>query len=98
MESRFFRSRTLVAGWRIRARSCRPVLAAVVAHALLGIAILAQAPAPSERTRLDAAARRTTERLRTLQREADALAAQERTLLVELRKLEVDRQIAVETL
>ena len=51
-----------------------------------------------ERDRAAAAAKRTEDRLRALHREADALAAQERTVLVELRKLEVDRQISVEQL
>ncbi len=44
------------------------------------------------------AAKRAEERMRALQREADELLARERTLLVELRKLEVDRQIKVEEL
>ena len=52
----------------------------------------------TERDRAAAAAKRTEDRLRALQREADALAAQERTVLVELRKLEVERQISVEQL
>ena len=56
------------------------------------------AQTPSDRERTDAAAKRTADRLRALQREADALAAQERTLLVDLRRLEVQRQIAVEHL
>jgi septal ring factor EnvC (AmiA/AmiB activator) len=64
----------------------------------LSWAVLGQAPAPSERERAEASSKRTADRLRSLQREADALAAQERTLLVELRKLEVERQIAVENL
>lgn len=58
----------------------------------------AQTPAPSDRDRLDQAAKRTSDRLRSLEREADSLAAQSRTLLNELRKLEVDRQIAIEHL
>jgi septal ring factor EnvC (AmiA/AmiB activator) len=62
------------------------------------LAAPAQTPQPSDRERADAAAKRTADRLRSLQREADALAAQERTLLVDLRKLEVDRQISVEQL
>ena len=61
--------------------------------AALGAQLAAQAPLPADRA---AAARRSEERLRSLQREADTLAAQERTLLAELRKLELDRQIAVE--
>jgi septal ring factor EnvC (AmiA/AmiB activator) len=39
---------------------------------------------------------RVAERIRALQREADALATQEKTLLVELRKLEVERRIKAE--
>jgi septal ring factor EnvC (AmiA/AmiB activator) len=41
----------------------------------------------------DDLSRRASERLGVLQRESDALATEERTLLVELRKLELDRQI-----
>jgi len=68
---------------------------------LLAVAIVplvAQTPVPQDRDRAAAAAKRTEDRLRALQREADALAAQERTVLMELRKLEVDRQISVEQL
>ena len=46
----------------------------------------------------EAAAQRAQERIQALQKEADALASQEQTLLVELRKLEVERQIRVEQL
>ena len=42
------------------------------------------------------ATQRASERIRALQREAEALVAQESQLLVELRKLELDRQIKVE--
>jgi septal ring factor EnvC (AmiA/AmiB activator) len=59
--------------------------------------ITAQTPTP-DRDRAAAAAKRTEDRLRALQREADALAAQERTVLVDLRKLEVERQISIEQL
>lgn len=41
----------------------------------------------------DGAAQRVAERLRALQREADDLASREKTLLVELRQLELQRQI-----
>ena len=40
--------------------------------------------------------RRAAERIRALQREADELLARERTLLDELRKLEIERQLKVE--
>jgi murein hydrolase activator len=52
----------------------------------------------SDRARTEAQARRATERLRALQQEADALATQERTLLGDLRKLELDRQLKTEEL
>ena len=59
-----------------------------------------QTPAPQERDRsaTAAAARRAEDRLQTLRKEADALAAQQRTLLADLRRLEVERQISVEQL
>ncbi len=43
-------------------------------------------------------ARRATDRLQALQREADRLASEERTLLGDLRKLEIERQIRSEEL
>ena len=64
-------------------------------HSILGMAMLvvsigrAQAPA-------DPSARRVTDRIRGLQQEATQLAGQARTLLVELRALEMDRDLRVE--
>ena len=49
-----------------------------------------------DRARTEASARRATERLQALQREADQLASDERTLLNDLRTLEVERQIRTE--
>lgn len=63
----------------------------------VGAALAAQAPGPPADT-ADAARQRAAERIRALQRESDALAKQERTLLVELRKLEVDRALKTEEL
>lgn len=54
------------------------------------VALSAQTPT---RPQAEAEMRRARERIRELRREADALAAQERTLLVELRRLEVDREL-----
>ncbi len=72
--------------------------AAAGLSALAATALLAgQAPAP-DRAAADAAAKRAGERIRALQRESDALAKQERTLLVELRRLEVDRALKAEEL
>jgi septal ring factor EnvC (AmiA/AmiB activator) len=72
-------------------------LACIVALGL-GVAAQTPAPPPQDRARADSATRRVTDRLRALQQEADALASQEKTLLVELRTLEVERQIKVEQL
>jgi len=74
-----------------RTRSVRAALAAIVA-ALIATAH-AQTP---ERAAADAMARRVNERIRALQAEADRLASQSRTLLGDLRKLEIQRDIATE--
>ena len=58
----------------------------------------ASAQAPADRSQTEAQSRRAAERLAGLQREAESLATQERTLLAELRKLELDRAIKVEQL
>jgi len=65
--------------------------AIVVTAALLG----AQG---SDRARTEAQARRVSDRLQALQREADALASQERSLLVDLRKLELAERLKAEEL
>src|SRR5262245_17870511 len=62
---------------------------------LLGAATL-MAQRPSDRARTEALARRAGERLQALQREAERLASEESSLLNDLRKLEVDRQIKSE--
>jgi septal ring factor EnvC (AmiA/AmiB activator) len=61
----------------------------------LSLALQAQ---PSDRPRAEVMTQRATDRLQTLQKEADRLAAEERTLLGDLRKLEVERQIKAEEL
>jgi murein hydrolase activator len=48
--------------------------------------------------RAQSPAERASERIRALQREAEALVAQESQLLVELRKLELERQMKIEEL
>jgi len=62
---------------------------------ILVVPAFAQQP---DRARTEALARRATERLQSLQREADRLATQERTLLGDLRTLEIDRQLKSEEL
>jgi septal ring factor EnvC (AmiA/AmiB activator) len=66
-----------------------------VAIGLAGLALMARAPMaqPAERERTESLSRRAADRLQALHREADALAAQERTLLGDLRRLEVEREI-----
>jgi septal ring factor EnvC (AmiA/AmiB activator) len=74
-----------------RVASCAALCAAAVAWGVV-------ATAQDERARREALAARAAARLEALHREADRLASQERTLLGELRKLEVDRQIRLEEL
>src|SRR5262245_49891660 len=52
--------------------------------------------AAQQRPAADTMARRINERIRTLQAEADRLASQARTLLGDLRQLELQRDIATE--
>jgi septal ring factor EnvC (AmiA/AmiB activator) len=66
-----------------------------LAAALVLVAAVTSAQQP-DRAGTEALARRATERLQALQREADRLAVQERTLLGELRKLEIERQLRSE--
>jgi septal ring factor EnvC (AmiA/AmiB activator) len=72
-------------------RSCSLLLSALV------VPIVAVQPQP-ERARTEALARRAGDRLVALQREADRLAAEERTLLNQLRTLEVERELRIEEL
>src|SRR5215210_4714217 len=52
----------------------------------------------NERARTEAQARRASDRLQALQREAAELAAEERSLLTDLRRLEVERDLKTEQL
>jgi septal ring factor EnvC (AmiA/AmiB activator) len=52
----------------------------------------------SDRALTESQARRASERLVALQREADALASEQRSLLVDLRRLEVERNLKAEQL
>src|SRR3954463_2344198 len=71
---------------------------ALVASLLFVVCALPGAAQPTERARTEALSRRASERLQALQREADKLTADEKTLLNDLRKLEVDREIRAEEL
>ena len=70
----------------------RPVTVATAAVLVL-LSAASAAAQTSDRARAESQARRASERLLTLQREADALAVQQRTLLVDLRRLEVERDL-----
>lgn len=65
---------------------------------VLASACVALAQAPADRSQTEALSTRAAERLAALQHEAESLATRERSLLAELRKLEIDRAIKVEQL
>ena len=67
--------------------------------ALLVLAVTTQLPVkPPDQLRTEQLARRAGERLQALQREADRLASEERSLLGDLRRLEIERQLKAEEL
>ena len=66
--------------------------------ALIVVSFAALAGQQNDRARTEALAARAGQRMEALHREADQLASQERTLLGDLRKLEVERQIKIEDL
>jgi septal ring factor EnvC (AmiA/AmiB activator) len=71
-------------------------------HRALSCAVLtftlcaAAAAQDSDRARADAQAQRVNDRMRALQAEADRLTGEARTLLVELRELEIEEQLQTE--
>ena len=64
---------------------------------VLSTSLVLHAQTP-DRARTEAQARRASERLQALQREAEELVARERSLLIDLRRLEVERDLKTETL
>jgi murein hydrolase activator len=79
-------------------RGASPLAAATLLVAAT-LSLSAQSPASTaDQSAADAASKRAADRIRALQKESDALASQERTLLVDLRKLEVDRELKTEEL
>ncbi len=71
----------------------RRVRATCVVVLALSIAVGAQTP---DRGRTEGEARRVNDRIRALQSEADRLAGQARTLLGDLRQIEIERELQVE--
>ena len=90
MESRFSERRTTQNTRNTQSRRFSAVSAVSAFIVVASVVGLAQTP---DRGQTEALARRATERLQALQREADRLASEERTLLGELRKLEIERQL-----
>jgi hypothetical protein len=76
-------------------RTLRNVFSAIFAFSAVFSGFAQTLP---ERARTEALARRAAERLQALQREADRLASDERTLIGDLRKVELERQIKAEEL
>jgi septal ring factor EnvC (AmiA/AmiB activator) len=62
---------------------------------VVAAACVAMAQTPADRAQTESLARRAAERLAALERESESLATQERGLLAELRRLELDRAIKV---
>ena len=92
---------------RVASAFRRKIFVAFVAIALESATFAQTPPSPADRTpasaeasarQAEAQAKRAAARIAALQREAESLARQERTLLGELRKLEVEREIRVEEL
>jgi len=78
-----------------RLKSRAPAVALLIFAVTICVPLTAQ---QNDRARTEALARRAGDRLASLQREADRLAAEESTLLNQLRKLEVDRELRAEEL
>jgi septal ring factor EnvC (AmiA/AmiB activator) len=78
--------------------TARRAVILAVALALPGAFSSRLAAQGSDRARIEAQARRAAERLQALNEEADRLAREARTLIGDLRKLEIERQIRTEEL
>src|SRR5713226_225807 len=87
-------------GWGLGTQSARSPQSKVffAVSAVFAFLIAAVGAQQSDRARTEALARRATERLQALQREADRLASEERTLIGDVRKLEIERQLKAEEL
>jgi septal ring factor EnvC (AmiA/AmiB activator) len=85
--------------WGLGPQKTQRIVFSAFVSAIFAISAVFSASAQTpERARTEALARRAAERLQALQREADRLASDERTLLGDLRKLEVERQIRADEL
>lgn len=82
-------------GFARRARRARPTGALLLA-CLLSVVTGQASAQQTDRQRAEALAKRANDRIRALHAEAEQLARQERTILVELRQLDLDRQVKAE--
>jgi septal ring factor EnvC (AmiA/AmiB activator) len=80
------------AAWQRAARAA----SAAAAGMLLAAVVLAGGGGPQDPATAEAMARRAAARIKDLRSEADSLASRERTLLEDLRKLEVERDLRAE--
>jgi septal ring factor EnvC (AmiA/AmiB activator) len=82
--------------WRRHSAQLTSVDGRLIAAVLVltGVSVIAQ----NDRARTEEQAQRAGERLQTLQREAAELASEERSLLTDLRRLEVERDLKTEQL
>ena len=78
-------------------RTQRIVFSVFFAFSAVSSSVVGTTQTP-DRARTEALARRATERLQALQHEADRLASEERTLIGDVRKLEIQRQLKAEEL
>src|SRR5215831_7226637 len=72
----------------------KTISACFACSALIAVVVAQQ----NDRARTEALARQAGDRLQALQREADRLASEERNVLGDLRKLEIERQLKAEEL
>jgi septal ring factor EnvC (AmiA/AmiB activator) len=86
-----------MASWPPRSARLTSIGGRLIA-ALLALACGASLLAQQDRVRTEEQAQRAGERLQTLQREAAELASEERSLLTDLRRLEVERDLKSEQL
>src|SRR5215468_519423 len=82
----------------LRSSDSRPSfrLSSALATTFCLLAAVTGAAQQPDQARTEALSRRANERIQALQREADKLTSEERSLLGDLRKLEIDRQIKFE--
>jgi murein hydrolase activator len=98
MASRCSETAPPVARSSVLSASLWPLAAYLLATLAVAITSVAAQTAPPPQPQRGDPSQRAAERIRALQREADALATEESALLVQLRRFEVERQLRIEEL